>query len=451
MTMFRAGVKGGALQQLGHRAVLSRGDARRLLCDLRRRLGHESEADECASVVRAGVVPYKQGHGPTLVATLLIYASRRQSQAAAGGPARALTSIASVGHLVAVFGSVSETFVTARVAAMRGPAGCRFWLDAAGGSVPLALPDGWTTDVDPMRMLDPNGEVRLQAGDLVRLSDPQAVSVETVEVVERRVSPRLGGARTRPMDSDGRPHTFLTDVQRALRCWAAAPALPVLVALFAVAAALPAFEAPRPRGCVPANACTSGSPVGYFVANVIVLPILIFGLGFLGAQRVWYADLYAGRRPYISWALGLSGRYVGRFLRLGLLLLVVLLPISFIAGRAGTVQAALLTLALTALIDIALTFVTPALTFTTHSAAKAIGIGLRELRRGWPSDLPYLLVPPLAVSLTCRAVPSATGSTTGLLIQTGAALLTSLFAGATTFRYLRQTESAPAIPGQPQT
>lgn len=43
------------------------------------------------------------------------------------------------------------------------------------------------------------------------------------------------------------------------------------------------------------------------------------------------------------------------------------------------------------IVDIALTFVTPALAFSTDSTCQAIRIGLRTLRESWALDATYVL------------------------------------------------------------
>jgi len=49
--------------------------------------------------------------------------------------------------------------------------------------------------------------------------------------------------------------------------------------------------------------------------------------------------------------------------------------------------------------DFALTFVTPALAYTTRSASRAMGIGFAMIRQTWPRSALYVLCPPLALNL----------------------------------------------------
>jgi len=55
--------------------------------------------------------------------------------------------------------------------------------------------------------------------------------------------------------------------------------------------------------------------------------------------------------------------------------------------------------------DFALTFVTPALAFTTRSAWRAVGIGLAMIRQTWPRSALYVLCPPLALNLLSYICP----------------------------------------------
>jgi hypothetical protein len=96
-------------------------------------------------------------------------------------------------------------------------------------------------------------------------------------------------------------------------------------------------------------------------------------------------------------------------------------------------------------LDIAFTFVTPALAFSTESAWSALRIGTRTLNRLWPRDWVYAVVPPMAFTILTRFVPHAFGSrllTAG--IGAAAQVLTVLFAGATALLYLREVD-----PGAP--
>ena len=53
-------------------------------------------------------------------------------------------------------------------------------------------------------------------------------------------------------------------------------------------------------------------------------------------------------------------------------------------------------------LDVALTFVTPALAFRTRRVGEAVSLGLRMIRSDWPSCAAYVLAPPLALEAFSR-------------------------------------------------
>ena len=105
----------------------------------------------------------------------------------------------------------------------------------------------------------------------------------------------------------------------------------------------------------------------------------------------------------------LTGQYFARFLRLlivaavfvALFLVVVLVEVGVHQRTTGTgsslpLRVYLSTLFIVFLADVALTFVSPALVFTTSSAWEALRFGLRLLRTTWPNSVWYVLTPGLA-------------------------------------------------------
>ncbi len=88
----------------------------------------------------------------------------------------------------------------------------------------------------------------------------------------------------------------------------------------------------------------------------------------------------------------------------------------------------------------ALTFVTPALAFTTRSAWRALGIGLAMIRQTWPRSALYVLCPPLALSVMNYIFPS--GGVVFHFILTAVLTLVGLVAkGAIAVFYLRERGS----------
>ncbi len=90
--------------------------------------------------------------------------------------------------------------------------------------------------------------------------------------------------------------------------------------------------------------------------------------------------------------------------------------------------------------DFALTFVTPALAYTTRSALRALGMGLVMIRQAWPRCALYVLCPPLALNLLHLVYP--VGSVTvGLAISSVLVVVSLLAKGAIAAFYLRERGS----------
>lgn len=239
--------------------------------------------------------------------------------------------------------------------------------------------------------------------------------------------------------------TWLADLGRAWAIWRRTPALPLTAVAIAVAAFVPNLFTPSPRGCGMTGhpACTSGSNAAFALFGLLSLPVTLFGIGFFGAERWWYSQVDAGAVPPAGmlWRVGWS--YFWRFVRLGLVTLVLVIPIVpfLVAARDSTTRLAIALGVWFFAIDIAYTFVTPALAFTTDSAWAALRIGVSTLNRLWPRDWVYALVPPMALTLLTRLVPHAFGprwatAAAGAVAQ----LLTVLFAGATALLYIREID-----------
>jgi len=90
--------------------------------------------------------------------------------------------------------------------------------------------------------------------------------------------------------------------------------------------------------------------------------------------------------------------------------------------------------------DFALTFVTPALAYTTRSALRAMGIGVAMIRQTWPRSALYVLCPPLALNLLHMIHPFS-GRTVGLAISSVLVVVSLLAKGAIAAFYLRERGS----------
>ena len=240
--------------------------------------------------------------------------------------------------------------------------------------------------------------------------------------------------------------TWLSDLKAALRIWRRTPILPMLAIVVALAAYLPQVALPQPNNCgLPGHpACTSGSRGVFALLSLLALPISLYYVGFVGAERWWYAHVSRGEVPAKATLWRISWAYFWRFLRLGLLTVLITAPLVLpfvLSVRDDRTRLSIAFGVWSFALDVALTFVTPALTFSTDSAWQALKIGVATLDRLWPRDVLYALVPPMAVTIVTRATPSVFGSRAVTAVAGAAAqLLTVLFAGATTLLYIREVD-----------
>jgi hypothetical protein len=171
------------------------------------------------------------------------------------------------------------------------------------------------------------------------------------------------------------------------------------------------------------------------------LALGIFTAGWYGAERVFF-QLHLARRPVsLRHLLGLVEPFVVRFVVLGLLFGLTLLTFLFVAVRIlGTSVPLVGGVALIVGVDFLLTFVTPALAYSTRSVPSALSIGLTLIRQTWPRSALYVLCPPLALNVLNYVFP--VGGVIVHSIVTAAVVLTGLLAkGAVAAFYLRERGS----------
>jgi hypothetical protein len=218
-----------------------------------------------------------------------------------------------------------------------------------------------------------------------------------------------------------REATFGDDLAASLRVWREAPALPLLTVAIGIAASFQELVGP-----------------GGFV---IALPATLVLAGWVGTQRIWYLRLFRGMTLesdeywHMTWAF--VGRYVVLGFLMGIPLSLLFLPVSF--AVQGQVARAAILLLYVFVADFVLTFVTPALAFSTGSALEALAIGWRTLWDGWPATAPYGLVAPLVIIGLGQVLGRALGAAAIVLTILGT-LLGLWFKGATTAYYLRHHE-----------
>jgi hypothetical protein len=175
--------------------------------------------------------------------------------------------------------------------------------------------------------------------------------------------------------------------------------------------------------------------------------------GFYGTEWVFYFRRLTGRDllphevPREVWG------YIGRFVRLGLIVFVpmfvigVVTAVATVHGTPAGDPAArvavedrwrVIFISYELIVDVLLTFVSPALVYSTTSAREALAAGISRLRRTLPSSALYALTPGLSLSLVAFVLPRSAlgdGGTIGLAV--GGGLLGLAFKGAIAPFYLR--------------
>lgn len=233
---------------------------------------------------------------------------------------------------------------------------------------------------------------------------------------------------------------FAQDLIRALGAWRDAPFLPVASVLITLGSS-----------AVERATTTASAPL--MVGSVILVSVVI--AGWFGTERIWYLRVYRGKRIHLVELFPLTGAFAFRFAKLGLLIfgpLSIVFTVmtfwlarsSFVGHQPLSIESVANTMVLVSFlvyvpIDVFLTFVTPALAYSTRGVLKALGIGWRMLRDEWPKSAGYALVPPLAVLISLQTLPESALGRIGSLMLSGAAVLLNLwFKGATAAFYLRR-------------
>lgn len=217
--------------------------------------------------------------------------------------------------------------------------------------------------------------------------------------------------------------TFFSDLRFSLAAWRRFPWLPPISIALALATLL------------------NGS------LTAVAIVALIIGAGWLGTERIVYLRAFRSKpiRPSELWRFTRS--FVVRFAVLGVCvgLPLMLLPlVLFATGRATGARSwgvlVFVLYAYTAVVDVALTFVTPALAYTTRRVGNALRIGLGMIRSEWPTSAWYVLAPPLAALVLARSLPEVTSIGVGgaLILSASATLLNLWFKGAIAACYLRR-------------
>ena len=217
-----------------------------------------------------------------------------------------------------------------------------------------------------------------------------------------------------------RADDFMADLRGALAVWSRRPLLPILsVIVWTLPAALPS------------------------TGIVVFFGLLwsLFFIGWPGTEREWYRRAFADQEFPRAEIWRATRRFANPFFRLALIAAPFLLAAIFLVPLSGfdPVVTVLVFVVLIFVVDIAATFVTPALTYTTTSAREAISIGWAMLRENWQAALPYALTPALVLVFGLRflLVPLI-GAENSALSTAIAALIALALKGATARFYLRR-------------
>jgi hypothetical protein len=185
--------------------------------------------------------------------------------------------------------------------------------------------------------------------------------------------------------------------------------------------------------------------------TLVGLAAELFLVGFVGAQRIWFVRNLRGHslEPNEVWVL--SWRFFWRFVRLGLLAAIALVPAIVIAivttshhpnvPRGSVPLPTGFKVALVVgllVIDVVGTFIVPALALTVTSVSDAIRLGWTITKALWPINAWYLIAPGLTFSVVAGLLPQSLlpiGATIGIGAVSG--VLGLWFKATTTAFYLR--------------
>jgi hypothetical protein len=196
------------------------------------------------------------------------------------------------------------------------------------------------------------------------------------------------------------------------------------------------------------------SVVFFLLTGFLPEPLWLVGLmvsvlyaGWVGTERICYLRVQRGHPIAVGELRRLTIAFVMRYATLGLVIGLPFAPIFVWVGFKSAegerfVPGLVVTYLISVVVDVCLTFVTPALAFTTRRVRYALWLGLRMIRTEWPRCLWYVLVPPLAVLIVVQLLGRGgdLGVAVQLIVSIVAALLNLWFKGATAAFYLRRYE-----------
>ena len=232
---------------------------------------------------------------------------------------------------------------------------------------------------------------------------------------------------------------FFADLGASLGVIVRQPALPILSAILLAGSILVLDLAESGLGCLEeaGGTCHAWSLALYFVVG---LPLAIYSIGWYGTERIWFLRAFRGHAFPAAEALRLTPRFIGPFFRLGLLALLVLAPIFLWATAID--DPAWILIPTFVVSDFLLTFVTPALAYSTRRAWGALRIGVRLISERWPASSLYILLPPLAAQASAALLEPVETPIGMAATMTLAVWLSLWMKGGVARFYLRHREPA---------
>lgn len=213
---------------------------------------------------------------------------------------------------------------------------------------------------------------------------------------------------------------FGLDLAASRNAMLSAPAVPLVTGVLAAVAGLIGI---------------ANRPGGYVILQLLYVALLIFWSGWVGVERIFFLQRFRGENLKLSRAPALALRFIPRYLLLLLILVVpfvVLLSVQFMSftSRSFGSETPILFRAawfnvvqflLASVLVVLMTFVTPALAYTTKSTFRGVGVGVRFLRDRWSQCKLYALFP-ILIWLFVFSLNGAVVSF-GLLARLGAGLV----------------------------
>ncbi len=186
---------------------------------------------------------------------------------------------------------------------------------------------------------------------------------------------------------------------------------------------------------------------------LIALPNTVVLAGFAGTQRVWFVRVLQGAQKLDGHeVLALTRSFIGRFAVLGLVACAPLALIAFVLAFLTRLTAAsgahgptapsfadrIALIAYLVILDVALTFVVPALALSFRSTKEALWAGLHMIRDTWPQCAWYVIAPGLTLTAFASALPSSViGPWLSMVSSVIGGILGLWFKGAAVAFYIR--------------